>query len=128
MTQFENFSTVKCPECRNIFKASEARLFGFIKSPYTVVFLSIIFGLMILLISYFLFVKENIKQPDMEKFFLLFLGISLITSGALLIRHEQVGPEEDFRGWSMIKGKATVIIGVLTIISGLVLIVGSVII
>ena len=83
---------------------------------------------MILLISYFLFIKENIRQPDVEKLFLLFLSISLITSGGLMIRHEQVGPEDGFRDWNMIKGKATVIIGVLTIIVGLVLIVGSVII
>ena len=55
MTQFENFSTVKCPECGNIFKASEARLFGVFKSPYTVFALSSLLGLSMLLISYFLF-------------------------------------------------------------------------
>ena len=59
MAQFENFSTVKCPECRNVFKAPEARLFGVFKSPYTVFVLSSLLGLMIVLISYFLFFKKN---------------------------------------------------------------------
>jgi len=59
MIQFEKFSTVKCPECRNVFKASEARLFGVFKSPYPVFFLSIVFGIVIILISYFLFIKKN---------------------------------------------------------------------
>jgi uncharacterized Zn-finger protein len=62
MTQFENFSAVKCPECRTVFKASEARLFGVFKSPYAVFALSIILGLMILLISYFLILQEELMQ------------------------------------------------------------------
>ena len=59
MIQFENFNSVKCPECRNVFKAAEARLFGVFKSPYTVFALSSILGLMILIISYFLFFKKS---------------------------------------------------------------------
>jgi len=33
MKQFENFSEVKCPSCGNKYKAEEARLFSFFKSP-----------------------------------------------------------------------------------------------
>jgi len=58
MIQFENFSAVKCPECKNVFKAPEARLFGVFKSPYTVFVLSSVLGLMIVLVSYFLFFKK----------------------------------------------------------------------
>lgn len=59
MIQFENFSTVRCPKCRRVFKASEARLFGVFKSPYTVFALSSLLGLMIMLVSYFLFFKKG---------------------------------------------------------------------
>lgn len=37
MHQFENFNKVRCPSCDHEFKAEEARLFIFFKSPYTVV-------------------------------------------------------------------------------------------
>src|SRR5574340_1817133 len=86
--QFENFCQVKCPECRNFFKASEARLFGLFKFPYTIVVLSTGFGFILLLISYFL-IKENAKPQDhhvVEKLFLLYMSLSLIISGALMIR------------------------------------------
>lgn len=59
MTQFENFNIVRCPECGNVFKVSEARLFGVFKSPYAVFVLTSILGLLIILISYFLFFKKN---------------------------------------------------------------------
>jgi len=36
MNQFENFSEVTCPQCKEKFKAPEARLFGVFKSPYVV--------------------------------------------------------------------------------------------
>jgi hypothetical protein len=42
MNQFENFNEVSCPSCGNRFKAEEARLFGFFKSPYTVIVLGIL--------------------------------------------------------------------------------------
>ena len=48
MNQFENFSEVTCPSCGNTFKAEEARLFGFFKSPYTVILFSILlFGVLV---------------------------------------------------------------------------------
>lgn len=59
MIQFENFSSVKCPECRYIYKASEARLFGIFKSPYTVFALSSLLGFVILIISYLLFFRKS---------------------------------------------------------------------
>lgn len=57
----------------------------------------------------------------MEKVFLLILSLSLITSGVLIVRRQQAGPEEGFRGWGLIKGNAAVIIGALTFIFGLLL-------
>jgi hypothetical protein len=48
MNQFENFSEVTCPSCGNRFRAEEARLFGFFRSPYTVIVLGILLvGVMI---------------------------------------------------------------------------------
>ena len=47
MHQFENFNKVKCPSCDYQFKASEARLFLFFKSPYAVV----VFCLFILIMA-----------------------------------------------------------------------------
>lgn len=59
MNQFENFSTVKCPECGNVFKAPEARLFGVFKSPYTLVILATLLGIMLIFLDYLFFIKKN---------------------------------------------------------------------
>ena len=43
MNQFENFSEVICPNCKENYKAPEAKLFGIFKSPYTIVGISMVF-------------------------------------------------------------------------------------
>lgn len=48
MNQFEHFSEVTCPECGTKFKATEARLFGIFKSPYTVFLICVIVGIVLL--------------------------------------------------------------------------------
>jgi ribosomal protein S27AE len=60
MNQFENFSEVTCPSCGNRFKAEEARLFVFFKSPYTVIVFGILlFGVLVgvpIVLKYFVIV------------------------------------------------------------------------
>ena len=51
LRQFENFSSVECPSCGHKYRAEEARLFFFFKSPYTIVFLSLAFLILAILIS-----------------------------------------------------------------------------
>lgn len=48
VNQFQNFNQVKCPTCGITFKAPEARLFYVFKSPYSVVFISTILGLLLM--------------------------------------------------------------------------------
>jgi hypothetical protein len=64
----------------------------------------------------------------MQKAFLLILSLSIITSGFLIIRHRRVSEEEGYRGWGTLKGKPAVFIGVLTIMLGLILLIGGLII
>jgi len=49
--QFEKFNEVKCPYCEHKYKAKEARLFLFFKSPYTVFVLCLIFVLFAIVIT-----------------------------------------------------------------------------
>ena len=46
LKQFENFNEVKCPSCGYDYKSTDARLFLFFKSPYTVVALCLLFLLL----------------------------------------------------------------------------------
>jgi len=52
MNQFENFSEVTCPNCKENYKAPEARLFGIFKSSYTVIWLAIAFNAAWMLLLY----------------------------------------------------------------------------
>jgi uncharacterized Zn-finger protein len=51
MKQFEHHNEVKCPKCGYQYKAKEARLFIFFRSPYLVFGLCIILGLIAAIIT-----------------------------------------------------------------------------
>ena len=55
--QFENYNEVKCPFCDHKYKAKEARLFLFIKSPYTVFTLCLIILFFMIIITIKLHMK-----------------------------------------------------------------------
>lgn len=54
MNQFENFSKVTCPFCGNDFKASEARLFGVFKSPYTIIGIAVVFNIILFALIFYI--------------------------------------------------------------------------
>ena len=54
MNQFENFSQVTCPFCSNDFKASEARLFGVFKSPYSIIGIAVVFIIILFALIFYL--------------------------------------------------------------------------
>jgi ssDNA-binding Zn-finger/Zn-ribbon topoisomerase 1 len=49
--QFEHHDEVICPECRHQYKAEEARLFFCFRSPYVVLALCLILGLISVLVA-----------------------------------------------------------------------------
>jgi hypothetical protein len=51
MKQFEHHDEVICPECQHQYKAKEARLFLFFRSPYLVFALCVILGLLAVLVA-----------------------------------------------------------------------------